>query len=662
MQPFREVFWNIEHQLLFYSLAGLAGALFVYGFYRRWRFWRSGWPERREGGFDAGLVLRRLLLGSGIFRGDPLGGLMHAAILWGFVLLFLGTLLSTIDHRLEHFLRGEVYRVYAWTLDAAGLALLGGIALAYLRRYAIKRGRMETALLRDHAALLLLAFIAISGFLAEGLRLRAAPPPWPEPAPVGVWIAQVSGLSAPDAAGAHRLWWWLHALASLALVAYFPFSKFVHVVAAGANLALAGLRSSSFLPLAEREALRADFSRRHHLMFDACTQCDRCTSVCPSHLARESLAPRRLLDAAGDFARRKAGYGFWPRRPASAPAKSEAVPGEQVWLCTTCGHCQDECPSAISPLDVIRELRTARIESGEAVPENLQAMLESVYKFKNPWQGAKGRRLDWAAGIDLPVLGEGAAAERCFYVGCTFAYDTRLQQVPRAAVSLFRAAELPFGVLGKAEVCCGEFIRGVGEDGLFTELAGVNAAAFAEQGVREIVTACPHGFHAFRNEYRRLSPAPAERAVRHLAELLAEAIAAGRLPLAGGVERTVTFHDPCFLGRRSGVYEAPRAVLRAIPGLRLVEMPRSRENSFCCGGGGGRMWVEASEGERMAEQRLREAAATGAELVVTACPFCFSNLEDAVKTAGYEGRIAVQDLTELVAECLPGAAPAEKGA
>jgi len=660
MQPFREVFWNIETQLLFYALAGLAAALFAYGLYRRWAFWRSGWSERRDGGFDAGLVLRRVLLTSGIFRGDLLGGLAHAGIAWGFALLFLGTVLSTLDHRLVHFLRGDVYRVYAWVLDAAGIALLGGIALAYLRRYAIKRGRMETRLLRDHTLLLLLALIAISGFLAEGLRLRAAPPPWPEPAPVGVWIAQVSGLSAPAAAAAHRLWWWLHALASLALVAYFPFSKLIHVVAASANLTLVGLRAHSYLPLEERETLTADFSRRQLLMLDACTQCDRCTSVCPSHLAKESLEPRRVLDAAGAFARHKAGYGFWPRRPAGAPAKAEAVPGEQVWLCTTCGHCQTECPSAISPLEIIRELRTARIESGEAVPENLQAMLESVYKFKNPWQGAKGKRLDWAAGLEVPVLGEGTAAATCFYVGCTFAYDARLQQVPRAAVALMRAADYPFGVLGKAEVCCSEFIRGVGEDGLFTELAGVNAAAFDEHAVGEIVTACPHGLHAFRNEYRRLSPAPAERAVRHFSELLAGLIAAGRLRLEGGAPRTVTFHDPCFLGRRSGVYEAPREVLRAIPGLRLVEMPRSRENSFCCGGGGGRLWVEANEGERIAEQRLREAAATGAELVVTACPFCFSNLDDAVKTTGYEGRLAVKDLTELVAECLP--APAEKGA
>lgn len=662
MQPFREVFWNIESHLLFYSLAGLAAALFAYGLYLRWRFWRSGWAERRDGGFDAGLVLRRILLTSGIFRGDPIGGLAHAGIVWGFVLLFLGTVLSTLDHRVVHFLRGEVYLVYAWVLDAAGLALLGGIALAYLRRYAIKRGRMETRLLRDHTLLVLLALIAISGFLAEGLRLRAAPPPWPEPAPVGVWIAQVSGLSAPDAATAHRLWWWLHALASLALVAYFPFSKLIHVIAASANLTLVGLGAHSFLSLDEREALTADFSRRQLLMFDACTQCDRCTNVCPSHLARESLEPRRILDAAGEAARRKAGYGFRPRPSASAPAKADIVPGEQVWLCTTCGHCEAECPSAISPLEIIRELRTARIESGEAVPENLQAMLESVYKFKNPWQGAKGKRLDWAAGLEVPVLGEGAAASTCFYVGCTFAYDARLQQVPRAAVALLGAADYPFGVLGKAEVCCSEFIRGVGEDGLFTELAGVNAAAFDEHGIGEILTACPHGLHAFRNAYRRLSLAPAERAVRHFSEVLADLIAGGRLRLEAGAERTVTFHDPCFLGRRSGVYEAPREVLRAIPGLRLVEMPRSRENSFCCGGGGGRLWVEASEGERIAEQRLREAAATGAELVVTACPFCFSNLDDAVKTSGYEGRIAVKDLTELVAECLPAGAPTEKGA
>jgi Fe-S oxidoreductase/nitrate reductase gamma subunit len=661
MQPFREVFWNIGYHYIFYSVAAAATVVCIYGLYLRWRLWRSGWPERRDGGFDPKLVLQRVFLNSSIFKGDPLGGFTHVCIMWGFLILFIGTALSTIDHWIVPYLTGDLYLVYAFVLDVAGSALMLGVVLAYLRRYVIKREKMVTVP-RDHVVLVLLFFIALTGFMVEGFRLRAQTLSWSEPSPVGRWIADVSGLSVPAALAAHRFWWWVHAAASMILIAYFPFSKFIHVFAASVNVTLEGMHFNSYLSLEEREALKSDFSFRHHVMFDACTQCNRCTVQCPSAIAKEALSPRKAIAEAGCFVRRKNGFGLLPRRAADASlAKATAVRDDSVWLCTTCGRCRDECPSAISPLDVIREVRTARIEGGEDVPVNVQEMLESVYKFKNPWQGAKGKRMEWASGLDVPVLSEGAKESRCFYVGCTFAYDSRLQSVPRAAVNIFRAAGFGFAVLGKDEACCSEFIRGVGEDGLFTELAAGNADAFDRHGIREIVTPCPHGFHTFRNEYARMRSSMKERSVLHVSQALERIIASGALALEGRGERTVTFHDPCFLGRRNGVYDAPRNVLKSIPGVRLVEMARSREKSLCCGGGGGRMWVEAGEGEKIAEIRVREAAGTGAGTIVTACPFCFSNMDDAVKTAGFEGRIVVKDLTELVAESLPGAAPAGKG-
>ncbi len=670
MQPFREVFWNIGYHYIFYSVAAVAMGICLYGLYRRWTFWRKGWQEKRDGGFAAWLVIRRVLLNASIFKGDLLGGVTHACIMWGFLILFLGTVLSTIDHWIVSYLRGDLYLVYAFVLDVAGVALMAGVALAYLRRFVFKREKMVT-IARDHIVLALLFLIALTGFLVEGFRLRAQTLAWPEPSPVGRWIADLSGMSVPEALAAHRLWWWIHAAASMFLIAYFPFSKFIHVFAASINVTLEGMRFNSYLSIEEREALTSDFSFRHLVMLDACTQCNRCTVVCPSAIAKEPLSPRKVIDETGRFARRKEGFGVLPRRaasPAAVPApgavsaaKATAVEGDQVWYCTTCSHCQRECPSAISPMDIIREIRTARVEGGEDVPVNIQEMLESVYKFKNPWQGAKGKRMEWASGLDVPVLSEGAKETRCFYVGCTFAYDSRLQSVPRAAVNVFRAAGLDFAVLGKEETCCSEFIRGVGEDGLFTELAGGNADAFDRHGIREIVTPCPHGFHTFKNEYARMSPSMKERSVLHVSQALERIIASGGIKLESRGERTVTFHDPCFLGRRGGVYDAPRNVLKSIPGVRLVEMERSRERSLCCGGGGGRMWVEAGEGEKIAEIRVREAAGTGAGTIVTACPFCFSNMDDAVKTAGFEGKIVVKDLTELVAESLPGAAPAEKG-
>jgi Fe-S oxidoreductase/nitrate reductase gamma subunit len=655
MLPYREVFFNIPQHALFYSLAALATAVFAYGLFRRWRFWRSGWPEAREGGFDLALVLGRTVLNTSLYRGDARGGLTHTLIMWGFILLFIGTVLSTLDHWFVSFLKGDLYLGYAFVLDLAGLALIAGVLMAYLRRYVLKRGRMQT-LERDHVVLVLLFVIAVTGFLVEGFRLDAVSLPWREPSPVGTWIARVSVRSPAEALAAHQAWWWMHALASLALVAYFPYSKFLHAFAAGVNLVLEGMRSTSFLPLEEREALKSDFSFRHLVMMDACTQCDRCTSVCPSHAAKEPLSPRRVVDETGAFARRKAGLGRvpWREAPADAPTAKALAAGDPVWNCTTCGHCQSACPSAISPMDLIREVRAARIEAGEGVPDNIQEMLESVYKFKNPWHGPKGKRMEWAAGLDVPVLSEGAKESRCFYVGCTVAYDSRLHAIGRSSVAAFRAAGVEFAVLGKEETCCGEAVRGVGEDGLFTEMASGSMDTFDRYGIKEIVTPCPHGLHTFTSHCGRLDQAMKGRSALHVSQVWERAIAAGALRLEGRGPRKVTYHDPCFLGRRGGVFDAPRNVLRAIPGLQLVEMGRSRENSFCCGGGGGRMWAEGGGEEKMSEIRLREAVGTGAEIMVTACPFCFTNFDDAVKTAGLEGRIEIKDLTELVAEALPG--------
>lgn len=654
MPPFREVFFNIDQHGLFYAMAALATAVFVYGLVRRWRFWSSGWRETRDGGFDLRLVLGRVLLNTSFFRRDPLGGATHMLIMWGFTLLFIGTVLSTLDHWLVPFLRGDVYLVYAVVLDLAGVALMAGVALAYLRRYALRRRIMQTVE-RDHVILGLLFFLALSGFLVEGFRLDAVTLPWAEPSPVGVWIAAVSDRPVSGALDAHQTWWWIHAMGSLFLVAYFPFSKFAHVFAAGVNVALEGMGSTSFLTVEERETLTSDFSFRHLVMMDACTQCDRCTAVCPSHAAGEPLSPRGIVDETGHFARLKAGFGFLPHHPPETPLLKANAAGDQIWNCTTCGHCQAACPSAISPMDLIREVRTARIESGEGVPDNVQGMLESVYKFKNPWEGQKSKRLEWASGLGVPVLSEGAEAKRCLYVGCTIAYDPRLHGIGRSAVEAFRAAGVGFAVLGKEETCCGEMVRAVGEDGLFTEMAAGSRNAFDRYGISEIVTPCPHGLHTFTTHYARLDPAMKGRKALHVSQALEAALAGGALKLEGRGARKVTYHDPCFLGRRSGVYDAPRNVLRAIPGVELVEMGRSRENSFCCGGGGGRMWVEGGGEEKMSEIRLREAVGTGAQIMVTACPFCFTNFDDAVKTAGFEGRIEIKDLAELVAEALPGA-------
>ena len=649
-QPYREVFWNISYSWLFYILAAVASLVFFYGIYKRAAFWMSGWSERRNGGVDLKRLTKKVLFTSGIFSDDIMGGTTHFLIMWGFIVLFLGTVLSTIDHWIFHFLEGEVYIVYSVSLDIAGAALITGIILAYVRRYIVKRKNMVT-IVKDHVVLLLLLFIAITGFFMEGLRLHANPVPWSE-SRVAYRVADaIFHGSRAHLLFEHRLWWWIHSISSLFLVAYLPFSKFIHIFAAPTNLTLDSMNYTSFLTLDEREKVTTDFSKHQLVMFDACTRCNRCQVVCPSSNAREPLSPRMMIEEVGNYARGASGIPFVSsKRDADQHDKATASLGDTIWYCTTCNNCYEVCPVGINTSDIIREVRAARIESGGEVPVNVQEMLESVYKFKNPWQGSKGKRMDWAEGLDVPVFSKGADSKRCLFVGCTPAYDTRLQSVARNVVSLLEGADYDFAVLGEEEACCSEFVREVGEDGLFTELAYQNIDLFERYGITEIVAVCPHGFHTLRNEYGLMEDSAKRLDVVHITEVLERLIADGRIKPTREVPLVATYHDPCFLGRRNGIYDAPRNILRAIPGVKLVEMPRSREKSFCCGGGGGRMWVESNADEKIAEIRVAEAVETGAEVVVTACPFCFSNLDDAVKTGGYEDKIKVMDVSELLAE------------
>jgi len=650
-QPFREVFWNIRLSWLFYLLAAISASIFFYGLYLRAKFWGSGWRERKLQGDGISRIFKRAVLTTGIFRDDFLGGITHVLIMWGFIFLFLGTVLSTLDHWIVHFLKGDIYILYSIVLDIAGGALLLGIILAYLRRYVFKRDRMVT-IIHDHLILILLFFITLTGLLVEGVRLHAEKPPWVESRVVYLVVdTLVSGASTSSLLITHKVLWWIHSLLSLFLVAYFPFSKFIHVFAAPVNVSIDALGYSSFISLEEREKLKEDFSWHQLVMLDACTRCNRCQVVCPSNVIGEPLSPRLAVEKIGVFERAKESFPFSKAKVTEDQKdKATSVPGDDVWYCTTCNHCYSVCPVSVSAVDLIREVRSARIESGEGVPINIQEMLESLYKFKNPWQGAKSKRVDWAESLSIPVYSSGADSKRCLFVGCTLAYDSRMQEVARSAVQLLQKANYEFAILGKEEVCCSEFVRKVGEEGLFTELAFENIDLFSKYGIEEVVVICPHGYQTFHQEYGLLEELPGNLKFVHISEVLAELIREGKLNPVKELDVTVTYHDPCYLGRRSGIYDEPREVLRSIPGLKLVEMPRSRENSFCCGGGGGRMWMESTAEEKIAERRILEAESTGAEVVVTACPFCFSNLDDAVKTSGLEEKLRVVDLTELLAQ------------
>ncbi len=656
----REVFWNISlaSQTLFYGLAAVSSIIFLVGAYRILRIWFSSWGEqrRRDVSSSARRAALDALVGRRIFRGDPFGGLAHFFIMWGWIFLFIGTSLLTVHHDIQGFLYGTVYLVYSLFLDVAGAFFIVGVLMAAYRRYVVRANSVHT-MIDDTLLLALLFFIAVTGFLVEGLRLWSISHVGMEWSPVGDLVGEVIDGDPVRSRAYHSVVWWVHSISALALIAYIPYSKLFHMFSSPTHLYLSSA-PPAILTVEERESLQGEFDRTEMVSFDACTKCNRCEVVCPSYAAQEPLSPRSLVLDMKKYEREK--FGMERRFLGGDGAETSlesAVPKSEHWYCTTCLACVERCPVGINPAEIAREIRAAQVETGRGVPRTIRDVLNNVSRHGNPWEPRGPKRFAWQQALKVKDISAGDGAALCYFIGGLASSDERNQKVAAALVKVLGSAGVDFGILGKDEPYDGELIRRLGEDGLYESLVEGAYEVFKDFDVSDIVTTSPHVYHTINREYPTLAEklkiesVPALR-VRHHTTLIAELLRSGRLRLTRSVDRTVTYHDPCYLGRHNGVYDAPREILGAIPGLRLVEMKRSREDSFCCGGGGGRMWLESEVEHRISELRAREAGETGAAVLVTACPYCLSNLEDGVKVAGFGDRIEVKDVVELVADAI----------
>jgi len=371
-----------------------------------------------------------------------------------------------------------------------------------------------------------------------------------------------------------------------------------------------------------------------------CTKCSLCNAACPALLDRQFLGPSSLTT----------NYRFLvDTRDEGLNERLKDASGT-IWLCTSCDSCTLSCPKEIDCARALDEERSLIVEDGMLVPRTAKDVLNSVFKYHNPVRMAPSKRTEWINGLEIKELPMVGRTSILYFVCCSPAYDVRNQEIARSMAQIFKRMDEDFAIFGKEEWCCGDHILRLGEKGLFEELAEHNISLFKKYGFDTVVTLSPHCYYAFKNEKPY---ADVNINVQHYTQFIADAIEKGRLKPIRAVKKKVTYHDPCFLGKRSKVYDEPRRILMSIPGLKLVEMGRSRENSFCCGGGAGRVWTEEATPEnRPSVSRIREALELGVEVVATTCPFCVTTLEDAVKVLDVENKIVVRDVSELLMEAL----------
>ncbi|GFO64011.1 (Fe-S)-binding protein [Geomonas paludis] len=658
---------------LFLLLLILSASAFVIGCYRRFSLVALGRPEDRLDAPGTRFArMLRLAFGQQRVLGKPFG-MNHFVIFWSFIILAAANAEFVVSGVLPQAglaaLPAPLQHALLFLFDLVSLAALVCVLIAFARRLFFAEPSLSSDYVkaRSPEALLILSLIAVLMLAYFGLHAARIMIGMEDPTAMPVSAAIAALMAAPLATDptAVATWsWWLHALALLSFLAYLPQSKHMHILTAIPNCFFAGLERPNTQPREEfARGMRFGAGRVDEFtwkdLFDSfsCTECGRCQEACPAAATGKSLNPRSIIHALktnllanGSSLR----AGETPTLPLLANA-SDTGPGEgsagddAIWACTTCGACMNACPVLIEHMPKIVKMRRHLVQMRASFPEELSAFFENVEARSNPWGIAPTERTKWHANLPVRPFEQGKT-EYLLYVGCAGAFDARQKQVTVALATILDAAGVSWGTLGKEERCCGDSLRRLGNEFVFDRTARDNVKLLAERGVKKIVTQCPHCFTTLKNDYRQYGM---ELEVVHHSELLAGLLASGQLELKQRVAQfgTVLFHDSCYLGRHNDVYSAPRQVLATTTGASPAEFVRNAERSFCCGAGGGRMWQEEQEGERINLNRVKEALQQKPDTICVSCPYCLTMMEDGLKDL-QGGAVRVKDLAEVVVEGL----------
>jgi Fe-S oxidoreductase/nitrate reductase gamma subunit len=689
MEPTRELYWNISGYWVMYVLFIAVVACFVFFFHRRYRLWKLGTPKELQGSVKERLVgavadvftQRRVVKEKG-------PGFMHLAIFWGMLFCLLATTFVALqaDFGLQ-ILYGDFYLYFiSLAVDLAGFVCIIGVVIALVRRLGHFNKNLDSEP-ADILMLVLLLIILISGFVTEGLRIVGTNDPWAYWSPIGyIFSLMFAQLDEKALSLAHQIIWWSHMELAFAFLATFTYTKMVHALFIPGNVYFRSLDPKGTIePIDfEDEDLETmgvqcleEFTWKDIYDTQACIRCGRCQANCPAFLSDKQLSPKDFIQnmrksseergkiLLNTLSQSEAGeLKAWAEEEVShkkalakkplrteeqeafleQPVVGDVLSKDALWECTTCRSCAEQCPARIEHPDKIIKLRTYQVSMESAFPSEAQQAFRNMETNGNPWGIGWQKRTDWTKDLDVPTLEENPDAEYLYWPGCSGAFDARSKKVSMAIVSLLKVAKVNFAILGNAEKCCGDSARRLGNEYVYYLLASENIETLNSYGVKKIVTQCPHCLHALSVDYPQMG---GNYEVIHHSQLLAELISQGKLTPQGCDFKTVTYHDSCYLGRYHDIFEQPRNVIKQA-GAQVVEMDRNHSRSFCCGAGGGHMWLEEKEGSRINNMRAQQALDTNAEALISACPFCLTMLSDGI--AANEKHIPVKDLAEILAE------------
>ena len=596
-------------------------------------------------------------------------GLGHAVIFWGFlsfslsylIFLFIGSVWAPFPEKL---LTTSGVRVYSRYLDILAGVLLAVLAWALLRRWAIKPNRLSFDLTRNADSVVVIALIGglmVSTLLTHSFYV-AQGGHGPEAdvyigGGLGNWFNSL-GLGGGAANVLHGVFWWVHLGIILSFAVYIPFSKHMHMAASPLNAFFRSLEPRGALPpidLENAERFGAgrvqDFTWKQLLDGYACAVCGRCSDVCPANGTGKVLSPMHIVENLKDHMVAIGHQG--PRDPEHvepAPLFGGAISEQAIWDCVSCGACMEECPVVVEHVPTIMDMRRSLVLEESKAPESAMNALLSMEQRGHPWRGTQYSRTDWAEGLEAPTLAEHPGAEVLFWVGCTAALEQRSRSIARSMAKVLKRAGVDFAILGDEETCSGDPARRMGNEYLFQMLAQQNIDTLNRYSVKKIVTACPHCFNTLRNEYPQFG---GNFEVLHYTQFVGDLVRRRKITPVKPVDTVMAYHDSCFLGRHNGIYDQPRDLAKAIPGLTLVEMePHCRERGFCCGAGGGHMWIEESQGTRINHARTDQFLETRADTVGVSCPYCLQMLSEGIQAKGLEGEKQCRDLLEILSDSL----------